>query len=45
MAPGERIEGPAIIEERESTTVVPPGDVAFLSEHGHLVILIAAEEG
>jgi len=45
MTPGERIAGPAIVEERESTTVVPPGDSVFLSEHGHLVILIAAEEG
>ena len=26
LRPGDRIEGPAIIEEREATTVVPPGD-------------------
>ncbi len=43
MFPGARIAGPAIVEERESTTVVPPGDAVFLSEHGHLVILIAEE--
>jgi N-methylhydantoinase A len=40
LAPGERVAGPAIIEERESTTVVLPGDVASLSERGHLVIMI-----
>lgn len=40
LAPGERVQGPAIIEERESTTVVLPGDVAALSERGHLVITI-----
>ncbi len=26
LRPGDRIDGPAIIEEREATTVVPPGD-------------------
>jgi 5-oxoprolinase (ATP-hydrolysing)/N-methylhydantoinase A len=26
LRPGDRLEGPAIVEERESTTVVPPGD-------------------
>ena len=26
LVPGDRIEGPAIIEEREATTIVPPGD-------------------
>ena len=40
MAPADRIEGPAVIEERESTTVVLPGDVASLSAAGHLVIEI-----
>ena len=42
LAPGERVAGPAIIEERESTTVVLPGDVASLSERGHLVIAIGS---
>src|SRR5262249_13683506 len=26
LVPGDRIAGPAIVEEREATTVVPPGD-------------------
>jgi 5-oxoprolinase (ATP-hydrolysing)/N-methylhydantoinase A len=26
LRPGDRIDGPAIVEERESTTIVPPGD-------------------
>ena len=26
LRPGARIAGPAIIEEREATTVIPPGD-------------------
>jgi N-methylhydantoinase A len=40
MTPADRIEGPAVIEERESTTLVLPGDVATLSAAGHLVIEI-----
>ncbi|MGH6816740.1 MAG: hydantoinase B/oxoprolinase family protein, partial [Hyphomicrobiaceae bacterium] len=26
LTPGDRIDGPAIVEEREATTIVPPGD-------------------
>jgi N-methylhydantoinase A len=35
---GQRISGPAIIEERESTTVIGVGDVACLDEWGCLLI-------
>jgi N-methylhydantoinase A len=38
MALGEVIEGPAIIEERESTTVLLPDDRASTSALGNLVI-------
>ena len=41
---GQRIAGPALIEEREATTVVLPGDAAFISPNGHLVIEIAGEK-
>jgi N-methylhydantoinase A len=34
------IEGPALIVERESTTLVPPSDVASVDRFGHLVIEI-----
>jgi N-methylhydantoinase A len=37
---GEVITGPALIEEREATTVVLPGDTASVSAAGHLVIEI-----
>jgi N-methylhydantoinase A len=40
---GERIAGPAVIEEREATTVILEGDVAHLSPQGHLIIDIAAQ--
>ncbi|MFT5485626.1 MAG: N-methylhydantoinase A [Alphaproteobacteria bacterium] len=43
LAPGSVIEGPAVIEEPNSTTLIFPGDVATVTEHGHLDIAIAAE--
>jgi 5-oxoprolinase (ATP-hydrolysing)/N-methylhydantoinase A len=39
---GMVVEGPAIIEERESTTLVPPGDTLTVDEAGNLRISIAA---
>src|SRR5207247_1765603 len=33
---GDRIEGPAIVEEREATTLVPPGDSLTVDEHLNL---------
>ena len=38
LKPGERVHGPALIEERESTTVLLPGDIARVTENGHLMI-------
>jgi N-methylhydantoinase A len=38
MTPGERFVGPALVEERESTTVVLPGDTMRLSPRGNLII-------
>lgn len=40
LAAGETIDGPALIEETDSTTVVLPGDRAAISPRGHLVIEI-----
>ncbi len=42
MQPGQSILGPALVEERESTTVVLPGDMASLSASGNLVIEIGS---
>ncbi|HEV1287395.1 MAG TPA: hydantoinase/oxoprolinase family protein, partial [Bryobacteraceae bacterium] len=41
LADRDRIEGPAIIEERESTTVVAPGNSAVVDAVGNLRIAIA----
>jgi N-methylhydantoinase A len=38
LAAGARVEGPAVIEEPNATTLIHPGDVATVSEAGHLVI-------
>ncbi len=40
LQPGERVRGPALIEEREATTVLLPGDMAHVTENGHLMIEI-----
>ena len=38
LAPSVRFDGPAIIEERSATTVVPPGWRASVNPDGHLLI-------
>jgi len=38
LSSGTIIEGPAVIEEPNATTLVHPGDVAAVTEAGHLVI-------
>jgi N-methylhydantoinase A len=40
----EAVEGPAIVEERESTIVLLPGDVARTSAAGHLIVSIRERE-
>jgi N-methylhydantoinase A len=42
MGPGHSVDGPAIVEERESTTVVGPGASARVAEDGSLIIEGAA---
>lgn len=39
---GVTISGPAIVEENESTTVVPPGDDLTVDDKGNLVINVAS---
>ncbi len=38
LAAGVRIDGPAIVEERESTTVLPPGTAATVDEYANLIV-------
>ncbi|MBV9813287.1 MAG: hydantoinase B/oxoprolinase family protein [Acetobacteraceae bacterium] len=44
LTAGTEIAGPAIIEEREATTVIAPGDVAVVDEAGTLRIRVAVAQ-
>jgi N-methylhydantoinase A len=41
LAAGNRINGPALIEEHASTTVLLPGDRLAVDAYGNLVIKVA----
>jgi N-methylhydantoinase A len=43
MRPGERHEGPLVAEEQSATTVVPPGAVLEVDDHGNLLITRSAQ--
>jgi N-methylhydantoinase A/oxoprolinase/acetone carboxylase beta subunit len=38
LRPGDRVAGPAIVEERETTTILPDGSWALVDERANLVI-------
>jgi N-methylhydantoinase A len=40
LTPGQRLSGPAIVEEASATTLVQPGDSLQVNEYGHLVLHI-----
>jgi N-methylhydantoinase A len=40
LAPGAALDGPAVVEERESTAVVPPGAAAHVDEELNLVVTL-----
>jgi N-methylhydantoinase A len=40
LAPGDQVEGPAVITEWDSTTIVPPRSTAEVAETGDLVITL-----
>ena len=42
---GDRLAGPAIVAERESTTLLPAGDTARVSGEGNLLIDVSARQG
>ncbi|MEM9355881.1 MAG: hydantoinase/oxoprolinase family protein [Pseudomonadota bacterium] len=45
LTEGVIVPGPAIVEDQDCTTVVPPGDSARLNSGGHLMIEIDKETG
>lgn len=44
LGPGTAVAGPAVIEERETTAVLLPGDRGSVDTHGNLIIDLAREE-
>src|SRR5262249_49160742 len=42
LGPGDRITGPAIVEERESTAILGPGAVATVDELSNLIVRLPA---
>jgi N-methylhydantoinase A/oxoprolinase/acetone carboxylase beta subunit len=42
LAAGQQLAGPAIVEERESTSVLPPGTVAVVDDYANLVVEVGA---
>jgi N-methylhydantoinase A len=40
LGPGTELEGPAIVEERESTTVLPPGSLGRVDEYATLLVKV-----
>jgi N-methylhydantoinase A len=42
LAPGHRIDGPAVIEQMDTTTLLLPGDVATVDELRNLVVAVGA---
>ncbi|SOZ19531.1 hydantoinase/oxoprolinase family protein [Cupriavidus taiwanensis] len=43
LAKGQRIQGPAIIDQQDTTTLVYPGDEAFVDRWGNIVINLRRE--
>ena len=42
LAPGHRFAGPAIVEQMDATTVIPPGLAARVEPHGNLILEASA---
>ncbi len=41
---GDALDGPVIIEERESTLVIPPASRAVVDGYGNIIVDLEAEE-
>jgi len=42
LAPGARVAGPAVVEERESSAVIGVGGAGAIDGHGNLVVEVPA---
>lgn len=41
LAPGQRLAGPLVVEQMDTTTLVPPGDAVTVHEGGDLLLELA----
>jgi len=44
LKPGQQMEGPAVIEQVDSTTILSPGDLAQVDPYGNLIITLGKGE-
>lgn len=44
LAPGARIAGPALVEERESTVLLPPGSVGTIDSYRNMIVERGADD-
>ena len=44
LAPGDTIDGPAVVEQMDSTTLIPPGDSCTVDHTGNLRIQLGSKE-
>lgn len=45
FVPGSTVKGPAIIEERETTVILPAGSTSVVDEYGDLIVELAGADG
>jgi N-methylhydantoinase A len=45
LAPGQRLAGPAVIEQMDATTLIFPGDDCLVDTHGNLIVSWSAGDG
>jgi N-methylhydantoinase A len=43
LAPGDELDGPALVEQSDTTTILAPGDHGHIDEHHNLIITFGAD--
>lgn len=42
LSPGQRIDGPAVVDQLDTTTLIYPGDSAVVDQYGNLIVSLGA---
>jgi N-methylhydantoinase A len=45
LAPGDKLDGPALVEQSDTTTLLAPGDHGHIDDHHNLIITFEATQG